>query len=132
MTNTQKSLHLRLLILLATLGFVIFCAIALTACGGKKDPTYTVPEGLTATFGQTLEDVELPDGFSWEDPITTSVGNVGEHDFNVTYTPEDTDAYNTITGIEVTILVTPANLAVPTGLTAVYGQTLADVSLPNN
>ena len=131
MTNAKKGQHSKLLLLIAALGFIIFCAVVLTACG-KKDPKYTVPEGLTATYGETLEDVVLPEGFSWEDPITTSVGEVGDNTFKVTFTPEDTDNYNTVTGIDVTITVTPADLVAPTGLTATYGQTLADISLPEN
>ena len=33
----------------------------------KATPTYTVPTGLTAKYGQTLADVTLPDGWSWMD-----------------------------------------------------------------
>jgi len=53
-------------------------------------PTYTLPTGLSATFGDTLADVlpALPDGWAW---VTASayVGNVGEREHAATYTPAD-------------------------------------------
>ena len=71
----------------------------------KLVPEYKVPEGLTAAEGQTLADVKLPDGFTFEDPLDTSVGKAGENKFKVTYTPEDTDKYEIVTGIELIITV---------------------------
>ncbi|MBO7452766.1 MAG: DUF4214 domain-containing protein, partial [Clostridiales bacterium] len=95
------------------------------------DPEYTVPTGLTADYGQTLADVELPEGWSFAD-TTTSVGNAGTNTFTATFTPADTTNYNTITDVDVEITVSPIDpeYTVPTGLTADYGQTLADVELP--
>ena len=71
----------------------------------KAIPEYEVPTGLTAIEGQTLADVKLPEGFTWEDAETTSVGGVGTNSFYVIFTPEDTDNYETVR-ILVTILVT--------------------------
>ena len=71
----------------------------------KIDPMYTIPTGLAAIYGDTLADVQLPEGFAWEDAKTTSVGNVGNNNFDVTYTPKDTVNYNTVTGISVGIEV---------------------------
>ena len=129
MTNAKSNVLSKVLMAVISLGLVLMCAIVFTACG-KQDPKYDVPTNLTATYGQTLADVTLPDGFSWEDPLTTSVGNAGTHTFKVTYTPEDTNNYNTITGIEVTLTVNKATLQAPTGLTAIFGQTLSEVQLP--
>ena len=129
MTNAKSNVLSKVLMAVISLGLVLMCAIVFTACG-KQDPTYDVPTNLTATYGQTLADVTLPDGFSWEDPLTTSVGNAGAHTFKVTYTPEDTNNYNTITGIEVTLTVNKATLQAPTGLTATFGQTLSEIQLP--
>ena len=70
----------------------------------KATPTYTEPTGLTATYGQTLADVKLPDGWTWED-ATTSVSETGEHSFNAIFTPADTDNYETVTvSLTVTIV----------------------------
>ena len=69
----------------------------------KADPDPDIPE-LDATVGQTLADVELPEGFVWDDD-TLSVGDVGEKSFAATFTPEDTDNYNTLS-LELIVRVT--------------------------
>lgn len=71
----------------------------------KATPKYDAPNGLEAIEGQTLADVKLPKGFTWEQPTTTSVGKPGPNTFTVTYTPADTDNYKTINGIEVKLKV---------------------------
>lgn len=114
---------------------VLILATGLVACN-KKDNGPQVPDFVTptvgATYGQTLGDLELPAGFTWEEPENTSVGEVGSHVFHVTFTPEDTSKFQTVTGIEVTVTVskgTPQPSTIAT-LNAVYGQTLAQVGLP--
>ena len=98
----------------------------------KANPTYAVPQGLVATYGDTLADVELPEGFAFSDAPTTSVGNIGNNTFNVVFTPADTNNYNIIESIEVSIAVSKATPAysIPQGLRATYGDTLADIELP--
>ncbi len=61
----------------------------------QADPAYTLPEGLRACVGHTLADVELPDGWAWEDGAL-SVGAAGSHQFAAVFTPEDTENYNTV------------------------------------
>ena len=97
----------------------------------KANPTYTVPTGLTATYGDTLSSVTLPDGWAWADG-TQTVGNAGSNTFKATFTPDDTDNYNVIENIDVNVTVGKADpsCTVPTGLEATYGDTLADVTLP--
>ncbi len=73
----------------------------------KARPQYTLPSGLTAVEGDTLAKVTLPKGFAFEDAQSTSVGAAGANKFKVTYTPEDTKNYETVTGLEVTIQVQP-------------------------
>ncbi|MBR4256392.1 MAG: InlB B-repeat-containing protein, partial [Clostridia bacterium] len=98
---------------------------------GKANPTYTIPTGLTATYGQALANVTLPTGWSWVNG-TASVGDVGTNSFKATFTPADTANYNTVSDVNVSVTVGKANptYTVPTGLTATYGQTLANVTLP--
>ena len=98
----------------------------------KEDPEYTVPTGLTAVYGDTLANVTLPKGFSFQDASTTSVGRVGIRTFLVTYTPADTDKYNVVQNIPVQITVEKAipKYTKPTGIKAYYGETLEDVILP--
>ena len=67
---------------------------SLTAEIAKADPA--PPEtNLTATVGQTLADVKLPQGFAWVDD-TQSVGNAGTNYFPAIYTPADTKNFNTL------------------------------------
>lgn len=100
----------------------------------KTTPTYTTPTGLTATYDQTLADVKLPTvnngTWSWES-TAAAVGNVGTQTHKATFTPSDTKNYETITDVEISVVVGKADPAytVPTGLTATYGQTLNDVTL---
>ncbi|MBQ9510700.1 MAG: hypothetical protein IJR55_03285, partial [Clostridia bacterium] len=104
------------------------CSVTVT----KANPTYTVPTGLTATYGDALSSVTLPDGWSWENSLQT-VGNAGTNTFKATFTPTDTDTYNTVTGVDVSVTVAKANqtYTVPTGLTAKYGDALSSITLPD-
>ncbi len=72
----------------------------------KAAPSYTVPTGLAATYGQTLANVTLPTGFTWQDAATTSVGSIGTNTFKVTFTPTDTTNYEIVADIDVAIDVT--------------------------
>ncbi len=67
--------------------------------------------------------------WSWDDP-NAAVGDVGSHSFNATFTPTDTNTYNTVTkSISVTVTRANPDYTAPTGLTATYGDTLNNVSL---
>ena len=81
----------------------------------KGTPVFTVPTGLTAKYDQTLADVDLPDGFAWEDE-TLKVGAVGEQSFEATYTPVDTDNYNVVNDVVIKVTVGKASsvIAAPT------------------
>ena len=76
----------------------------------KATPTYTVPTGLTAKYGQTLADVTLPDGWSWTDS-SESVGgaSTAAKTFQVKFTPKDTENYNTVENIELEVTVNKAD-----------------------
>ncbi len=71
----------------------------------KAVPQYVIPSGLSAKYGQTLADVTLPTGWNWQDPLTTSVGDVGKKNFKATYTPEDKQNYNPVSDIDVEVTV---------------------------
>lgn len=70
----------------------------------KAIPVYTIPGPIEASSSQTLSDLTLPDGFSWQKPAT-SVGELGEREFPATYMPNDTINYETVHGILVTVRV---------------------------
>ena len=77
------------------------------------DDTYLTALGDTAEamvakqLDKTLEDVVLPNGWTWDAP-ETSVGNVGDNAFAATYTPDDTANYNTLNQ-DLTVTVVPVN-----------------------
>lgn len=70
----------------------------------KATPTYTLPEGLEAYNGQTLSEVTLPEHFAWMNPDEV-IDGIGEHTFKAKYIPEDTDNYEIVENIDVTINV---------------------------
>ena len=101
--------------------------------------TYTIEVGpatptATATYGQTLADVELPSGWTWAD-ATQSVGTVGERTFKANYapvTPEDEASSNPKSDVDVTVTVVKADpVAAAPMVAAPYGQALSNVALPN-
>ncbi len=96
-----------------------YTAVALTSNGNytltnatydyeitKATPSYTIPTDLEAEEGQTLGDIELPEGFTFDEDPTT-VLEEGEYKTTVTYTPADTKNYDVVEKIEVTIKVKP-------------------------
>ncbi len=104
---------------------------------GKATPTANAP-AATATYGQTLKNDMLtnPAGntegtWTWVNP-GSSVGNVGTNTFRATFTPADKVHYKTVE-VDVTVTVGKADptAVAPTGVTATYGQTLANVTLTN-
>ena len=108
----------------------------------KANPTYTIPTNLTATVGQTLENVALPSGWSWEPPAAL-VGEVGARTHKAKYTPSDVANYNILTDIDVTVTVSAeTSVSKPTksgnGLGIIFEKTVVSdelkivkVALPN-
>ena len=72
---------------------------------GQQVPEYTVPTGLKGESGKTLGTVKLPEGFSWQSDPSTELKKEGTHTWKVIYTPEDTEQYQTVTDIEVEVIV---------------------------
>ena len=72
----------------------------------KAVPAYTLPEGITAITGQTLDEIELPDGWSWVEGSLT-LNEAGEYTMQAIYTPDDTDNYDTVT-VEISVNVQQA------------------------
>ena len=75
----------------------------------KINPSYELPMGVTATYGDTLEDIKISDwgsGWSWKEP-TTSVGDVGAKTFVAVFTPTDTNNYKSIE-VDITVTVNHA------------------------
>ena len=104
--------------------------VTITITVSKRKPDVTLPTEIEATYGDTLADVKLPDGWSFKAELTTTVGDAGNNEFDVIFTPEDTEIYETVDG-KITIAVAQAtpNYTLPTGLKAIYGQTLSEIAL---
>ncbi|MDR1678590.1 MAG: T9SS type A sorting domain-containing protein [Prevotellaceae bacterium] len=97
----------------------------------KQDPT--APTGLTATYGETLANVELPTGWTWTVATTTSVGNAGTNNFYVNFAGDE--LYNAANNMLVKIAVSKAagifpGLAATPQISYTEGLKLSDVSLP--
>lgn len=70
----------------------------------KATPRYTVPADLTADFGQELSEIELPTGFEWMNP-NQIINESGEVIYKARYIPTDTENYETVENIDITISV---------------------------
>ena len=71
----------------------------------KADPTYVIPTGIRTLLGKTLSQVTLPNGWAWVDS-SINVGDVVQDKvFAANYTPADTDNYNVMSNIDVTVSV---------------------------
>lgn len=71
----------------------------------KAVPDYTVPTSLTATYGQFLKDISLPEGFSWEKPLDTA-GDAGSNQWMLRYDMGNAN-YQAVEEIPVTLTVHP-------------------------
>lgn len=72
----------------------------------KAIPPYTVPSGLTAVYGSTLDQVDPGPGFAWNTPGQT-VGNAGPQVFEARFVPADTENYETVENVQVPVQVLP-------------------------
>ena len=76
----------------------------------QATPTYTVPTGLTAKYGQTLADVNIAatTGWSWMN-TGTAVGTPATKNFPAKFTPTDAINYKTVENINVSVAVSKAD-----------------------
>lgn len=111
-------------------------AVKLSVYVRKQDPVFTVPENVTATYGDTVGKILLPETaggmFIWEN-ADESVGEVGTKTFLATFVPEDEDVYERAEHVEITVQILPANAVFTQAidsLSAKENMTLADIELP--
>ncbi len=103
----------------------------------KLVPTYEVPEGITAVYGDKLADIEIPKAeagtFKWMNGNAV-VNGVGEQKFYATYVPDESGIYENVDYIEIIVNVSPKKASYESALETVYaveGMTLADIILPD-
>lgn len=68
--------------------------------------SFTV-KGITANYKQTLRQVALPAGFTWEESLDTVLRTVGKQVFIAKYVPAN--GKSEITGIPITVTVKESN-----------------------
>lgn len=82
----------------------------------KIMPVYTIPNDLSGTQGQTLSEIQLPEGFSWMEP-NTKLEQSGKHSYKALYKPTDTVNYETVSDINVSVTVNPEHASTSDGST---------------
>ena len=110
----------------ATIGGVT-AQLEFTIAKAESNP---IAQDYDTYCGKKLSEIILDEGWSWDNP-NEYVGNVGDHYYSATYTPEDTDNYKTKTmELLVTVVIAIPDYTLPTGLKVLINKTLADVTLP--
>lgn len=94
----------------------------------KAEPAYTLPTGLQGNIGSLLGQVELPQGFEWEDDLV-ELRDEGDITGYVTYRPGDTQNYEIVSHIAVTVTV---NAPVPTQTPDNSAQKPTPTQTPDN
>lgn len=62
-------------------------------------PEVSAPEGVVASWGQTLSQVALPEGWSWDNPDATVTSTTDYLDARATFTPADTRNYVSVSKV---------------------------------
>ena len=98
---------------------------------GKANTDFVAIGPLNAVYGQTLNDIDLPMGYYWNQSsqsVGDATGSEGR-EFDIRYLKNMN--YNPVSG-KVKVIVAKADLTFVAinPLNAIYGQTLADISLP--
>ncbi|MBQ2664342.1 MAG: hypothetical protein IJG16_09370, partial [Clostridia bacterium] len=89
----------------------------------KANSAPEIPTSLTATYGDTLSNIELPQGWEWQDS-ETNVGNAGTHTFTAVYTPADLENYETLeSDVTVTVGKARSEVSEPETYSLVYSGT---------
>ena len=106
---------------ITTGNYALAASEVLTITGAKitqATPTYTVPTGLTAKYGQTLADVNIAatTGWSWMN-TGTAVGTPATKNFPAKFTPTDAINYKTVENIDVSVAVSKADAPTLTNIT---------------
>ena len=102
-----------------------------TVTVSKAAPAVTVPVPDAVTYApkQTLQDISLPEGWSWDNPsIVPTVENVG---YPATYTPANPDKYESVKAtVSLTVKKGIPTYELPKDLTIAEGNPLASLKLP--
>ncbi len=105
--------------------------VTCTVTVNKATPVITIPalDAITYSPEQTLADVNLPEGWAWDNAsITPTVINEG---YPATYTPSNTNKYNvTQATLSLTVNKGTPTYSIPEGFKTVEGDVLGSLKLP--
>ncbi|WP_329934547.1 BspA family leucine-rich repeat surface protein [Slackia isoflavoniconvertens] len=93
----------------------------------KATPECDSPAPVEAAYGQTLSDVALPKGFSWQDG-DIPVDWYGSKTQYATYVPEDKNNYNSVSDVPVEVFVLRNEIDVPAVESLTYN---GETQVPN-
>lgn len=81
----------------------------------KAVPDYSINNGITGTYGDTIGDIELPKRdngvFTWNEDLTEFTGDPGSHNYSLKFTPYDTNNYEIVDDILVTVEIFQKNIS---------------------
>lgn len=102
----------------------------------KAIPDYTINSGIIGTYGDTIGDILLPKRengeFTWNEDLSASAGEPGNHNFSLKFTPNDLVNYEVVEEILVTVEIFQRDIseAVVTGIEDTVYQAEAVVYEP--
>lgn len=102
----------------------------------KAIPDYTINSGIIGTYGDTIADILLPKRengeFTWNEDLSASAGEPGNHNFSLKFTPNDLVNYEVVEEILVTVEIFQRDIseAVVTGIEDTVYQAEAVVYEP--
>ena len=97
----------------------------------KAIPEYETPGTIAASYGQALNELALPKGFAWQDPSKV-IEAVGDSVFLASFTPEDTDHYECVRDIPVTVKVPWTEVKEPVIDDFIYTGSLLKPDVPES
>lgn len=81
----------------------------------KAVPDCSITNGITGTYGDTIGDIELPKRdngvFTWNEDLSEFTGEPGSHNYSLKFTPNDTDNYEIVDNILVTVEIFQKNIS---------------------
>ena len=94
-----------------TVNFETVTGIEVKLTVKKAIPTYTPPANLTASFGDLLSSLSLPNGFSIPEEDNRILNALGSQTVFLTFTPSDTRNYATVEDVAIEVAVLPRDIS---------------------
>ena len=100
----------------------------------KATPNVNFNKVYTYTWGTTLSDADLDKGFTWDNKVKLDSNySINQYTFAATYTPEDTDNYETLYGdLTVNVIKVVGSITVADNQQFTYGDEINLGATTNN